>query len=364
MSQDRFEQLMMQSYQAQKGPVQVALMEEAVREADTLNDVERAFEARMELVQAATFSGQQEKALVAFSWCLGQADRDPDRFDEGQLLWQYKWVLEHLPAFPQISRAQIERMQDDFHARLLRQGSGLRAAHYMRWSMLAEMGCFDEALRHFELWRASPYDWLADCRACERNKQVRLLIRLHRNEEALADAGPILAGKLRCAEIPHLTLGHIMVPLLRLGRREEAREHHAKGYRLVSKNPEFLWIVARHLMFLVADDDLAKGVKLLERHLPWALTTMSLDRRFLFYVASSLLLEKLAATGKPRKLRLPRELPSYREDDLYAPAELAGWFREEARVLAARFNDRNGNRFFTEQEQGCRQLVGLEMQST
>src|SRR4051812_22715000 len=69
-----------------------ALLEEIIRIADTRQDFEVGFDARMALVDAGTFSGAPDKALVAFSWCLAQADKQPDHFSGPDLLWKYKWV--------------------------------------------------------------------------------------------------------------------------------------------------------------------------------------------------------------------------------------------------------------------------------
>ena len=57
-----------------RGSVQVSALQEAVRLADRAQDPVRAFEARMKLVDAAKFSGDPEIALIAFTWCLAEAD--------------------------------------------------------------------------------------------------------------------------------------------------------------------------------------------------------------------------------------------------------------------------------------------------
>lgn len=354
----KFEELLERAYELDNSPEKVAVLEQAVREADALQDVDCGMEARMMLVEASTFCGYQEKALVAFSWCLGQVDKDPERYDEGELLWSYKWVLDNCHAFPQISRGQLERMLDDFQLRLERQAGSPRAALYMRWSCLMHLGDLDEAEQTCGNWQRAPRDQFADCPACEQDKRVQLLIYRRQDEAALAAAQPILSGRMSCGEIPHITLAYVLEPLARLGRADEAEAAHAKGYRLVSKNREFVVETARHLLYLTSRNELAKGLKLLERHLPWGVETACLDRRFHMYMACGLLLERLAAEkDKPRKLRLPRELPCHRDDDTYQPAELAAWFLAEADALGNRFNQRNGNQFFTQLAASHRQLV-------
>src|SRR5262245_34062754 len=93
-----------------KDSAKLAHLQEAVQLADACNDVSAAFQARLELIRAATFSGYPEKALVAFAWCLAQADKTPARFarHEFQLLWEYKWMLNDLSDFPEVTVTQIE----------------------------------------------------------------------------------------------------------------------------------------------------------------------------------------------------------------------------------------------------------------
>ena len=76
MSEDRFRELMDEARCLPNTPTRVAMLEEAVREADLCNDAQLGFEARTELVEAATFSGLREKAMVAYSWCLAHYDRN------------------------------------------------------------------------------------------------------------------------------------------------------------------------------------------------------------------------------------------------------------------------------------------------
>src|SRR5438876_12408062 len=92
------------------GPAQAALTGQAVDLADAHQDVEVGFHARQEHVNATMFAGQPDRMLVAFSWLLAQVDRDPTAYDMHRVLWQYKWVVDHLPDFPQIPRAQVEEM--------------------------------------------------------------------------------------------------------------------------------------------------------------------------------------------------------------------------------------------------------------
>jgi hypothetical protein len=331
-----------------EGPSQVMLLEEAVRLADSHGDVPLGFEARAELIQSCTFGGFPEKALVAFSWCLAQSDRAPDRFSAHDLLWKYKWIVGSLPGFPQIVREQIASALEDMKRRFLQAGAGLQVVHKLQCEIAMDLGDQDVAVRHERDWQQLPRDHLSDCRACEVDAHIDFLLYVGQDERAVAEAEPVLRGELRCAEIPQRTLGRVLLPLLRLGRAGEAMAHHRKGYRMIAGNRKFLNQLANHLTFLTLTGNLPRAVRVLERHLPFALETVELSWRFAFYLAARLLLDQLRAGGKDQlPLRLPSSFPGHRPSGRSAIADLETWFDHELNGLAARFNERNGNDWFS-----------------
>jgi hypothetical protein len=346
MSEDhaaRIEELLDEASFLEDGPTKVMLLEEAVCLADSHGEAEFGFEVRQDLIHAATFGGYPEKALVAFTWCLAHCDRA----EGGQLgygmLWKYKWIANVLPEFPHITLAQIHGVLDDMAARYQKTGTSLRAVHKLRCGLAMGMGDRLAARVHHRAWQQAPADAVSDCAACERNHRVKYLFFQGKDEQGLAHAGPILQGRLRCAEIPHATLAHVLLPLVRLGRLEEAMAYHRQGLRLVTRNRSFVRELAMHMTFLALTDNLAHAVRLLERHLSWALEKEGQARRFDFFLAARLVLDRLAASGKSAvRLRLPQGFALHSESGKYDVGELADWFDADLQALAARFDARNG----------------------
>src|SRR5713226_3290360 len=122
------------------GPTQLALVEEAVNLADAHNDTAAGFDTRLEYVSAALFAGQPDRMLVAFAWMLSQFDRDPEAYDAHRLLWQYKWVVNALPDFPQITRAQIEEMFADMERRYRAFGASMQTIFFKKRGVAYKMG--------------------------------------------------------------------------------------------------------------------------------------------------------------------------------------------------------------------------------
>ena len=346
MSEDhaaRVEELLDEASLLEDGPAKVMLLEEAARVADTHGDAELGFVARQDLIHAATFGGYPEKALVAFTWSLAHCDRAEGGQLGHSMLWKYKWIANVLPEFPHITLAQIGGVLDDMTARYEKAGMSLRAVHKLRCGTAMGMGDRSAARAHHRAWQQAPADAVSDCAACERNHRVKYLFFQGKDEQGLAHAGPILQGRLRCAEIPHATLAHVLLPLVRLGRLEEAMAYHRQGLRLVTRNRSFVREVAMHMTFLALTDNLGHAVRLLERHLPWALEKEGQARRFDFFLAARLVLDRLAASGKSAvRLRLPQGFALHSESGKYDVGELADWFDADLQALAARFDARNG----------------------
>src|SRR5262245_24185028 len=149
----RIETLVNQAEALPDCPAKVAIYEEAIRISDSHSDIAAGFNLRKDLMRAATFGGFPEKALVAFTWCIGQCDRDPDSFPAGDILWEYKWVVASLRYFPQISMQQIESSLDDMTSRYEKEGLGLRPVHKLRVRFAVHRGDRDAAQKFQRKWR-------------------------------------------------------------------------------------------------------------------------------------------------------------------------------------------------------------------
>jgi hypothetical protein len=343
------------------GAAKIGLLEEAVRLADTHGDTEAGFNVRLTLMDASTFAGRPDLLLVAFSWCLAQHDRDPDLFGDEDLLWKYKWVVNQLSGFPQISRQQIEAMLADMEIRFEEAGSTLHAVYQQKRDVLMDMGDREAAAQANDELARIERDWLSDCKACIADIEVEHRVLDGADEEALEKAAPILRGRLSCAEVPQRTYAKVLLPLLRLGRPDEAMSFHLKGYRLIAGNPgNFITHIALHMEFLALTGNLAKAVKLIEKHLPSALENPSLGKRFDFFLACRLVLDMLLAEDKKAlKLRLPSTFPLYESKGRYLISNLIAWFANQTQDLAKRFDRRNGNPFFSQKIADLEELKKL-----
>jgi len=343
----------------EQGAAQMAVFEEAIRAADTMGELVAAYQIRMDYIHAAVFSGYKEKMLVAFSWCLAKFDENPEQFDDYSLLWSFKWVLENISEFPEITREQIANLHAEMKDWFLRYGYSMRPVQYLHLTNVMRMGQPGIAYESLDSWQTLPRDEMADCEACEQDKIVEILIGVNENEKALAQAAPILNGKMSCAEIPHITLANILRPLMRMNKPEECEEYFQKGYRLTKKNRDFLTCLSEQLLYCIWSNKTEMGLKIFNRHLPWAVDTFNLNDKFCFYDSCALFLDLLIQQGSKvnPKIIIPEELPCHQETGKYDLAELKYWFSEQSQELADRFNERNQNSYYSDLRTEKRELV-------
>ncbi|PQO43731.1 hypothetical protein [Blastopirellula marina] len=345
---DRIQQLWDQADELSHGEIQVRLLDEAVNLAEATRDIDLIFDARKRLASAATFGGHPEKLLPAFAWCLAHYQREPERFQQHQfeMLWYFKYVLNAACQFPQMTTEQFDSLHQQMGELYRQAGYNQRPVHYMRFNFALSSGHMDAAQQAHAAYRSISRDGMADCIACESNTEASYFADLEQHEKSLEIAAPILEGRRRCGSVPHSTYSNVLRTLALLGRYEEADEYQQKGYRLIRDNPSFVGYFGMQIAYLVHRDRLAPALQMLERHLAAALTTHKLSSQHQFYVAAARALGAATAKWKTRKLNLPQSFPLYSADGEYELAPLIDWFDAQATALAARFDQRNGNRYF------------------
>jgi len=287
-------------------PERIERAEMAVKLADRLGDIGRAWDARMALMEAATFGGAPDKSLIAFAWLESRCELEPERFPLHDILWAYKWICAEIIEFPEISRDQIEKTVERMRVAYESYGASLRP-YYAAQARIARMldGDRDLIRKHMEKYALAARDRFADCRACETNFAAKIAVFVGDYERAHRLAEPILSGRESCAEIPHLTYGLLAVPSWEMGFADRARLYHQRGYELVRTNVDFLEGVSLHLHFALISDDEDQAVAIFKRHLSWAVDTRSAWRKLRFMGFSAALLARLQARKSRHRFHLP-----------------------------------------------------------
>lgn len=338
-----FDELMEEAYSLPGGKAKMELLEQAARVADAAGNIEEGFEARSEIVETGSFHGYPMKALVAFSWQLGQYDKNPDMFDDYSLLWSYKWILDRITSFADISRTQIENVLEDMKTRYAAAGYSDRSYHYYKAHILAEFGELEASKAEWDIVQTMESDNMSDCPACEQNRLVEFMAKLGDDEGTIKAAEPILKGKMSCGEVPHVTISKVLFPLLRLGRDKEAEKLQRKGYKLVKGNRDFLYHQGEHVGYLTLTDPI-RALEVFEEYVASSIDHENPLDQMIFNAHSAAMFRRLAQEDIHYQIKLPAGHPCEQEsEDVTA---LARHFKSAALATAEKLDTRNGNSYY------------------
>lgn len=332
-----------------RGPRQVAAMQEAERLA--AGDGDSLFHIRMALCEAAVFGGQPHVALVSFTQCLHYYDADVERHGNylHSLLWRYKYILSRVTNFPQITKSQIDEALADFAQRVARGGFSERTARYYRWKSGFELGDPDEVKTQYTAYERLRRDSLSDCHACEINSDAEYAMFFEDWNELLEITAPIIAGKMRCAEVPHITYPLVALAHANLGRMEEAVRCSKEAMTLTASNPaNFLESAGTLLKASAIAGDYSGGVRIFETYLPWILQTHDVLRRMTFYIAGAFLLSRAVKEKGGFALKISEGLIEKNALPGTGAGAMIEWMNAQSGPAAEAFDKRNGNSYWSD----------------
>lgn len=327
------------------GPAQLAALDGAIRAADATGDARLTFEFRHEAIEKFVFGGDDRRAFLAFSQSLAAYDREPDiggEDTEHSILWQFKWVVNALPEFPDIPLDRTYAVLDDMRARYLRGGHSLHAVHQARWQIALHVGDLDQAAASYHDMVTAKRDSLSNCSVCVPSAQAGYLNTLGRHAEAITVAAPFADSW--CRTQPERVRTNLMVSYLHTGRHGKAVEAHRAAYREMRTQRLHLASLGNHLAFLGRTGNEARGLETLERHLPW-IDALCTPYDVLSFTAPAVqVLRRLAESGHGDATVQGRPGPDGRR-----PAVTVDALRDEltglVEGLAARFDARNGTTY-------------------
>ncbi|MDG4761094.1 hypothetical protein [Micromonospora sp. WMMD710] len=324
------------------GAGQIAALEQLLRRVDAADDRHLAFVTRMQATTGYIYGGEPAKSFVTFSWCLSEFDRDPQPYHQRHLhnlLWHFKYMINGLLNFPEVPLDRTYAVLDDMERRYRAGGHSLQTVHKHRFRVADHVGDAEAAEHWYRLWQTTPRDDLSDCAGCDPTSQVGYLADNGRDAEAVALAEPVLAGRLSCNEQPQSILTALLLPYLRTGRGESARDAHREAYRRLRGNLANLWDIGDHVEFCTMTGNEARALELVERHLDWLDRPPSPAAAMHFAATAAAALRQ---AGRSAGTTVYRRAAEGRPAGEVSTLVLADELTRTATDLAARFDARNG----------------------
>lgn len=345
MDFDSLRQAMADNYEQPEGPARNARAEQLLVEAEKLNIPLAVIEALAHQLKVYNYSSEKDKMFVPFARLLRMWDERPEDFDEYEihsLHWVFKWMSAGMLGQPHIPLASIEKWLGEMEHRYRLAGHSERAVRSAEFSVANHIGDLVRAERAYAAWLAADRDSMADCHACELHDQGWWQARKGADEDALELWRPVLEGEHSCAHEPHAALASSLVPLLRLGRLDEARAHHLRGFRLVRSMESMRGSYADHVEFCALSGNEARALELLAERPAYFTDSGEPRSKLDFLSVVTLLMDRLVELGHGEQT-VPG--PAGRT---WTVGELAVHARGEALSLAARFDERNGTSYVSE----------------
>ncbi|HEV2375689.1 MAG TPA: hypothetical protein VGS19_26435 [Streptosporangiaceae bacterium] len=317
-----------------QGRSRSARAEEIVAAAEAAGDPGLLVDALEHLINAYEYGAEHTKMPVPFTRVLYLLDTQPDCFSPRQLhnaFWYFKWVINPLMESPDVPLPAITGWVREMERRYRAAGFSMRTVAHQNLKLAQHIGDVAQAEASRLAMVSLPRDSKSDCAACEARELGQALILAGQDREALAAWAPVLTGRLRCLEEPHVTLAASLLPLLRTGETDEARSNHVRGYHLARGNANLAQTLGLHLEFCALTGNEGRGVEILAES--WHLFTAVADPgpRLDFLTGAAVLLQRLTASGHGSIT-----VHSATADSLL------GQIMPEVTGLAARFDARNG----------------------
>jgi tetratricopeptide (TPR) repeat protein len=319
------------------GRTRTVTAEELAEAAEQFAEPVPLIHALLELQEAYTYGSEPRKSPVVFARLLNLFDEQPDVFDERlrhTLFWRFKWVANALRALPEVPLASLRQWQTEMRDRYQKAGLDLQPYYGQAYQLAAHTG--EDTTLAYELWAGRARTRLSDCEACEICERALYHLVAGDDERALEIWEPVLAGKDSCQEEPARSISHALLPLLRTGRTDRARELHLAGYRGCRRNPSMAGEVGRHLEFCALTGNEARGLELLAENRSLFDEVDSPRELLDFLTGVEVLLQRIELLGRGE---LPAAGPAGRT---WTVAGLRAEVRGRADDLAARFDARNG----------------------
>ncbi|MET9408111.1 tetratricopeptide repeat protein [Streptomyces sp. NPDC002935] len=342
MDFDTLRRAMADNYGQPEGPGRNARAEQLLVEAEKLNIPLAVIEALGHQLKVYNYSSEKGKMFVPFARLLRMWDEHPEDFDEFEihsLHWVFKWMSAGMLDQPHVPLASIEKWLGEMEHRYRLAGHSERAVRSAEFSVAAHLGDLARAERAYTAWMAADRDSMADCHACELHGQGWWRAVRGADPAALEVWAPVLEGEYTCAHEPHTVLASSLLPLLRLGRVEEARAHHLRGFRLVRAMESMRGAYADHVEFCALTGNEARALELLAERPAYFTDSGDPRSKLDFMAVVALTMDRLTALG------LGGQTVPGPVGRAWTAGELAVHARGEAFGLAARFDARNGTSY-------------------
>lgn len=337
--------------QYEHGHARLKAIKKAIDEADKAGDARWRFNFRYEFIRESVFHCDDLDSIIVFPEMMAVFDENEELNTDDDcihdLMWSFKYILDGAKTFSNVSTEQIEKLFEEFSERCKKYGFSQRTHRYMWEKFTLSTGNFLPK-EEYGKFVYEPEDELKDCKACEQSFKVRCALVRGDEQEAMNLFAPIDNGDMRCAEIPQDTFRTLIIYYISKGRYAEALKYAKRLYSMIKGDINFTEEFGV-LLCLYSKVDVGIGINIFERELENFAVNRNHSLRFFFALGAYRL---FSAVGDDKhtlhNVVLTNRFELYNENNEYQISELADYFGGVAKDIAAKFDKRNGNSYYTD----------------
>ncbi|SDE52022.1 hypothetical protein [Glycomyces harbinensis] len=322
------------------GESRTVALETLLEAVDATGEQPLLNEILAEIVNAFRWSEDSLRHLSAYGRLLRNYDTAPEWFDE-HTLYKLHWAL-HTIGLKMLGRhdvplASIEAYLLQMRRHYAEAGHSVHPAHQIEYDLAVQLGDGERAAKALAALHSTEINRLDDCEPCVHSAMGSIYAGAGDHERAMQQWAPVLEGGQRCLSEPYRALADSLMPLVELGRLDEARANHLHGYQIIRDKDEMVLPLAQHVRFCALTGNEARAVELL--HARAVVFTLALDPIFRLRLLESV---QLACAALIARGGGDVQVPG--PDGRNARADAAfDRIDAERRDLCERFDRRNGN---------------------
>lgn len=322
------------------------LLREAIRIADENDDVQWAVEMRLDLIYELNQLSEDREEIAVFSRVLDDYENNKDLISENDLLWKYKWIWGCAFDLPEIPKAQVDAIAEDYKTRVLRNGYSARSYYHLLSVQHTRMRQYDKAKEYADKMMNEKMDEQM-CDACELNFFLDIFLETGRFDEAFNRAQPLISKQVTCYEANLRAYLKLAYYAQKAGKPEIAADMCARAEEALAgreKDEYLLHYLGSFITYYFMIES-PHGWEYVERCIPWMMrTSIHKTYRFCCDMVNALKYEPRSEV----KLELPEDFPLYQAGGMYKVKELRDHFYKQAEELARQYDERNGNNGYME----------------
>jgi len=307
MEEDYKRELLMIRFRT-KDAEAVKTCERIIKEAQKLGNEEMEYEAKSTYMIAITFNNEPEKMLACFPWLLSIRDKNPEKYDYSELLWYYKWVINHITKFSSISKERIMNILGDMESRYESAGHSLKTVLNYKRVIYQDLGEPELAESAYSEWsKMEEHSDMSDCTACIIDQEVEFFLWQGKYKLAIEKGQDLISQKYSCAEVPDITYSKLLLCYASLGEFEKGIEIYKNSISNLNKEKAYLDDYGRILTYLSLTQNFVKAKSAFIKQLPYALNHKCDFFIYEFYLGALVFLKSLQLSGKS-VISIPKEI--------------------------------------------------------